>query len=175
MTRSRLLLALGAVLTLLLALIVAAPNASAEPPIVWYVHFGSYATGSSPNVWSNRNPTWLVGSDPYLTFGVNGNMVDAGANTCAPSGICWQSNTGNVGPGPWQAYWDSRPGANSGHFRIYSHDGVIRFDTNTGSLDDVLMIEYNNGCLDMFASANHVNWGLPIWQNSYASACSIYH
>ena len=161
----------AAAITLLL---MVPPTANASPSVVWYVHYGSAVTGTSPNVWSNRNPTWIVGSDPFLSFLTNGDLTDNGLVTCG--GVCWHSNTGNVGPGPWQAYWDSRAGANSGHFRIYSSDGAIRFDTNTGSMTDVAMVFFQNGCLNIYAGVGgNPPGGSRIWGNSYSSACDIYY
>ena len=173
MTRNRIVALLAALAVAFTGTVALAPAANAAPAVVWYVHFGSAVTpGNSPNVWSNRVPTWQVGLNPIMTAQTDGDLTDR-ASFCGNGGLCWHSNTANAGPGPWQTYWDSRPGT-TGSMRVYSHDGVIRFSTNTDKTTNALMILWDNGCLDMYSYAGGY-WGNPIWQNSYSSACAIYY
>jgi hypothetical protein len=149
--------------------VVNAPKAHAAVSIVWFVNYGNALTATSPNVWSNRNPTWKVGTNPSLTAQTDGNLVDR-ASFC-PNGVCWASNTSHAGPGPWQFYWDSRY-ATSGDFRIYSSEGVIRFHTRTSGWLKAKMALFTNGCLNVYGG-DYGSWGFPIWSNSASSACNI--
>ena len=170
----RYLAALLTVAGLLTAAVVAAPAAHASTtPISWSVNYGAAITNNSPNVWSNRNPTWTVGGDPSLTMQPNGNlMVQGSLCPAANAHVCWSTHTANVGPGPWQAWWDSRYNGPTGTFRIYSSEGVVRFDTHTSGWTTVKMAFFINGCLNIYGG-DYGSWGVPIWSNSSSSACYI--
>ena len=174
----RVILLLAALFAPMLAGAALAPTAHgfAGPVNRWYVHYGALVTGTSPNVWSNRQPTWSVGaSDANLTFDPNGNLRVSGSSCpAANANVCWTSHTANVGPLPAQAYWDSRNQNTDSNFGIYTHEGTLRFSTNTGGWLEAQMILWSNGCLDIYTrNYQTAAWGAPLWANSSSSACAI--
>lgn len=166
---------LAALLTLVgvFAVTVAIPTAAHAATVQWYVHYGQAVTpNNSPNVWSDRVPIWDSNpGTPRLRFERDGNLRDL-ATSC-PGGVCWQTNTSNAGPGPWQLFFDSRPG-NTGDLRIYSSDSVIRFHTATQGIPNVIAVEFSNACFNLYDGSAGAS-SVPIWQNSTSSACYIYY
>ena len=163
----RLFAALLIPVLLAVGLVVATPAHAAG--VVWFVNYGNAFTNNSPNMWSNRNPTWQVGTNPSMTAQTDGNLVIRA--TFCPAGVCWASNTSYHGPAPWQFFWDSRY-ATFGAFRIYSSEGAIRFDTHTSGWLKAKMVFFDNGCLNVYGG-DYGSWGAPIWTASSNPACAI--
>ena len=63
-------------------------------------------------------------------------------------------------PGPWQTWWDSRYNGPTGAW-VYSHEGVIRFDTHTSGWNTAKMALFANGCLNIYGG-DYGSWS-PVW------------
>lgn len=139
---------------------------------VWRVYYGDGYGSNTPQVYSNRQPTWDTGGDPKARFETNGDFRDQ-ASFCPNGGLCW--HTGGYASYPDHLVWqgDLNPVAYGANGHAYWSAGVVYPPCpgqSTGCRYGNMTL-WSNGCLTIHGYVSgHWSWS---WANSTSSACAI--